>query len=169
MVIQGRIEKFQSGKYCIIYELSSQIMLFPKILPPLEDYSAINLLLLRNIESVEIIQQLWAACKEEWQACALTYKWIQLFKDGRQSVIWSREGKFVEMSIGKRLVWKNPHCWTSNYVRRTFTSDYQRGSEIYTLIIQWTRNWKTLQPFRCKFLTGADFWVANPTLLQICA
>ena len=43
-------------------------------------------MLLRNTESAKIIEQLQEAYKEECPAYGTIYKWIQLFKIGRQSV-----------------------------------------------------------------------------------
>lgn len=63
----------------------------------IEYRSVIKFLPLRNIESVEIIQQLQ-------EAYAKSYKWMQLFKSGHQSVFdQEKEGKQTEISDRKKI------------------------------------------------------------------
>ena len=83
--------------------VSKLSLLWPKMISPVEYRSVIKFLLLRKMESAEIIQQLRETYKEDCPARATIYKWIQLFKSGRESVFdTEKEGRPCEIPDEKR-------------------------------------------------------------------
>lgn len=85
---------------CFVSKLS---LLWPKMISPVEYRSVIKFLLLRKMESAEIIQQLRETYKEDCPARATIYKWIQLFKSGRESVFdTEKEGRPCEIPDEKK-------------------------------------------------------------------
>ena len=75
---------------------------------PVEYWSIINFLLLRNTENAKIIEQLQEAYKEKCSAYGTIYKWIQLFKNGRQfGFDRDKEGKPCEIPNEKKTCGKS--------------------------------------------------------------
>lgn len=125
------------------------------MISPVEYRSVIKFLLLRNTESAEIVQQLREAYKEDSPARATIYKWIQLFKGGRQSVFdEEKEGRPCEIpdekkGLCEKLIVKHRRITTAELSHRLNISVGSAHSILGELGIR-----KLCSRFVPKFLTG---------------